>query len=406
MNLFELLSLPSMKCLKPVAGQNGLSKSIHWVYVAECLDYNSTDISWINGGELIFITGKNLHGGIDELIKFIFELNRIRAAGLVINIGPYIPSIPDEALKAANEVSFPLFELSWDIKLVDLTQQICRKIITDELEIKSSKQIIEALLFQSDKIDEQSLMQQAYMFGYDLKKKSGVGVLKIFNSNNSPISAEDNFIIAKLLKRIADALIFSFSKHKEKILISFNDVSICFVFPTADLESRSLHQLFNEIIRETNDDSLLKANHLHVNLGIGGFYIAAFKQRLSFAEAEFALKIIEYENMEQNICFFAESGIYQLLFAVKDSSVYKRFYENTLFPLDEYDKLNKTLLSTTLKTYLDENCNMEAASKQMFIHRNTLKYRLEKIETLTGLNLKSNSDRSLLWVAYKMKNII
>jgi DNA-binding PucR family transcriptional regulator len=91
---------------------------------------------------------------------------------------------------------------------------------------------------------------------------------------------------------------------------------------------------------------------------------------------------------------------------VQDSGVLKRYYEGTLRPLAEYDRVKGAQLLETLETYLSESCNLESTANRMFLHKNTLKYRLSKIESMTGSNLKAIDDRCQLYLALKIRNML
>jgi len=71
-----------------------------------------------------------------------------------------------------------------------------------------------------------------------------------------------------------------------------------------------------------------------------------------------------------------------------------------------YEKTNQIDLMETLDAYLNENANIIETSDKLFIHRNTLKYRLKKIENLLNVNLHSLEDCLKLLLAMKAYKII
>ncbi len=109
------------------AGRNGMDSVVRWVHMVE----DSGVPGLLHGGELIFTTGIGLSGS-DLLLPFVRELKQHDAAGLVINIGPYIDSIPPKVLVYCEEQDFPLFTLPWEIHIIDITYELCRRIIDNE----------------------------------------------------------------------------------------------------------------------------------------------------------------------------------------------------------------------------------------------------------------------------------
>ncbi|MCL4552202.1 MAG: helix-turn-helix domain-containing protein, partial [Candidatus Marsarchaeota archaeon] len=70
------------------------------------------------------------------------------------------------------------------------------------------------------------------------------------------------------------------------------------------------------------------------------------------------------------------------------------YIDETLGVLIRYDQEHHGALVKTLETYLDRRCNSQAAAQILFVHINTLHYRLQKISQLTGLDL-NNADHCL-----------
>ena len=74
--------------------------------------------------------------------------------------------------------------------------------------------------------------------------------------------------------------------------------------------------------------------------------------------------------------------------------------------LQEYDQAHSTALLHTLCVYLLQEQNLHATARQLFIHRNTLVYRLEKIKKLTGLDLREFDDAIIFKVALMVKKYL
>lgn len=77
----------------------------------------------------------------------------------------------------------------------------------------------------------------------------------------------------------------------------------------------------------------------------------------------------------------------------------------TLRPMIDHDRQRGTDLVNTLRVYLDSDCSAARTAEALFIHRNGLQYRLERIATLTGCNLASVEDRAHLWLALSALDI-
>ena len=70
--------------------------------------------------------------------------------------------------------------------------------------------------------------------------------------------------------------------------------------------------------------------------------------------------------------------------------------------LNAYDQANRTELYRTLHCYLTNERNYDRTAEQMFIHRNTVKYRIERVAELTGVDLAEPEQRMLLLLSYAL----
>lgn len=52
-------------------------------------------------------------------------IEKLEVGGVIINVGPYIKEIPEEVIQIADAANFPVFELPWEVKIVEVTQEIC-----------------------------------------------------------------------------------------------------------------------------------------------------------------------------------------------------------------------------------------------------------------------------------------
>ncbi|MEG1346105.1 MAG: PucR family transcriptional regulator ligand-binding domain-containing protein, partial [Acidaminococcaceae bacterium] len=122
----DLLHLKHFNKIKLVAGENGLQRNVTWPYVGQTLSV----ANWVHGGELLFITG--VSHSASNLKDILQECIVKGLAGLVVLVGTdYIKAIPPELIEQANVAAFPLFEMPWNVKLIDVTREITDVIMFD-----------------------------------------------------------------------------------------------------------------------------------------------------------------------------------------------------------------------------------------------------------------------------------
>lgn len=122
--------------------------------------------------------------------------------------------------------------------------------------------------------------------------------------------------------------------------------------------------------------------------------------RLSEAMQEAQVALLASRNREPNSSvWFSEVGIYGLVSPLLSSPMVLKIVDNLLKPLQQHDLEHNSSMLSTLKVYLEENGNVTSAAQRLHLHRNSLAYRLHRIEDITSLNLTDSETRLLLSLA-------
>ncbi len=112
-----------------VAGQAGLSRRVEWIHNVGVPDAPD----WLNGGELVLTTMMNLPDNIASQQRYILEMVEKGVAGLVITTGRYIDHIPPHLCETADAHDFPLIEISFKARFVDIARKINERISQENL---------------------------------------------------------------------------------------------------------------------------------------------------------------------------------------------------------------------------------------------------------------------------------
>lgn len=161
----ELAALSNLAKGKVVAGMTGQDRLVRWVHFLDLPDV----LPWVQGGELLIITGMGLQGDLQKLTLLVQGVIQKQLAGLIINVGPYITEIPQEVLDLADQAAFPVLELPWEVKLVEVMQEASSYIVLRQTEQRSVSDFFEQLLLQKAS-DKEMLVRRADTYGYDLSK--------------------------------------------------------------------------------------------------------------------------------------------------------------------------------------------------------------------------------------------
>ena len=98
-------------------------------------------------------------------------------------------------------------------------------------------------------------------------------------------------------------------------------------------------------------------------------------------------------------------GPYALMHIPDDLQSLGEYYRHVLGPIERDFETGPTLLGT-LEAYFATDCSLDRTARSLYVHKNTVRYRLRKISKLTGLDLNKFEDRVLLYLALKAKSVV
>ena len=166
----------------------------------------------------------------------------------------------------------------------------------------------------------------------------------------------------------------------------------------AGSDNKKIEKLAKSIADTLNAEFFAK-----VTIGIGTVAENIKDLARSYKEAQVALEVGKVFDTEKNIISYENLGIgrliYQLPTTLCEMFLQEVFKDGSLDNLDR-----ETLL--TIQCFFENNLNVSETSRKLFVHRNTLVYRLEKIKKLTGLDLREFDDAIVFKVALMVKKYL
>jgi PucR C-terminal helix-turn-helix domain len=123
-------------------------------------------------------------------------------------------------------------------------------------------------------------------------------------------------------------------------------------------------------------------------------------------EAVLAANVAEAEGRE--LLAFEDTGSYRLLLPAmsEDPGELERFYEETVAPIAVYDEQYETELVATIEAYLEQDGNVTPTAQQLFTHRHTVRYRLDRVKELCGHDITSTEGREKLGLGLKAMRVL
>ncbi|UOE92692.1 helix-turn-helix domain-containing protein [Alkalihalobacillus sp. LMS39] len=306
------------------------------------------------------------------------------------------------AIDITDEAMDDFYQLSIDLaRNISSIQFIKQKLVLDTKEhVKDS--FINKLLVET--IDnEESIIQYANLFNWNLFNEHRVTVLSI---NLSDRDEQTNNILEKQAKKST-----LWDQIKTRLLIYDQDMIIAnkgdenILIVPAVREGTNPKVYWQKLYEEITKWLKVQGDSSQILIGIGGTTNKLSDYYLGYQQAVQALNVVYHRFKDIGFAVFDELGSYTVLHNIKDSSIARLFIDKQLQELLQYSEGKSMDLFRTLRVYLSHNGSIKDTSEELFIHRSSLLYRLEKIQNLLHVNLDSSEDRFDLMMAYKLYDL-
>lgn len=360
----DLLSLTTMSQAKVVAGTGGMERGIRWSYKAENINFEK----WVHGQELLIISGPVTQRKNFDLYRTIEKAIELKMSCALLLVGEnYVTQIDEQVIDLAEKNDFPLFTMPWDVPLLDFFEELGHAIsyLDDRKDIQDS--LLAEIIF-GNSINVHNIERKCQQMGQDISVMEQVFVLHPDNLSNDEVRS-----YAEVLKGL-------FGKKEYPAIIScYGDRMIGFI-----RDCSGQRELITEIFDEFT--SFLQSEHEGIcyTLNIGERCSSLSKLQKSFQETSKTNSILEHIRRVNEVVFYDQMGFYRLLISYENTEPMKRYVDEVLGEILAYDQKNHTQLVETMWAYFGSDCNLQRAADRLFSHKNTVKYRLSRIEQITG----------------------
>jgi purine catabolism regulator len=179
---------------------------------------------------------------------------------------------------------------------------------------------------------------------------------------------------------------------------------LCAVVDGTELEPVELAGQARAVLSERHGEAEVRAAASRV--------IASTGLRRSFHEARCALEAAAFAppngdgDHGSHVASYRDLGSFQLLLSLQDDDALRLFCDSVLGPLENGGGEYGDELLRSLEVFIEQNGQWERAARELFCHRHTLRYRIKRIEELTGRDLTSARDRIEFWLALRGRELV
>lgn len=246
--------------------------------------------------------------------------------------------------------------------------------------------------------DIEEIKKESVKFDIEYYKNRFIWIVDIQFLNKN-IEIKDTSILPKILNHIKNLSKKIFYKN---IFLSEKNTVI-----SIQEKEDILDELYISKYRDILNSLEITFPEFKFHFGFSRAYMKLEDLSKAYEEALFSISVGKnIFGSSENIFNYNDLLVYHLLYDQKDNNIIERLYYNTIFPIKTYDLENNDVLLNTLVSLIWNNFNFTSTSDELFIHRNTLYQRLNKIEAIIKMPIKSSETRLLLNLGLKYKDII
>ncbi|MBI2684053.1 MAG: helix-turn-helix domain-containing protein [Actinobacteria bacterium] len=343
------------------------------------------------------------HGPAHPLGPFVederFAAERVRIGGPRLPGGVIVAWVPRPPTAAQRAV---LAEVAEAVLL-----ERSRDAVRVETEARLRGELMDELL-AGEAAGRESIVRRGRLLGTDLAQGAVAVAGRLTDPHDEARTISDERILRRLLQQLRGAL----ERDWPRALIDWHGGRLMGFLPTATAPT-----LGDDETRDAQGATLARRLLALARPTVPGFTLTLAvsrhtpePERLGSAldEAGLALGIAARLGRTDQVMTFEETGTYKLLFQIlaHHPEDLAAFYESTLGPLVRYDAQYNTNLLTTLATYLELDGNLAQTAAKLFTHRHTIRYRLDRIAEICGLQVARSDDREKLTLGLKAMRLL
>ena len=364
-----------------IAGSVGLSNTIRWVHILE----DNGSKPFLHGNELIITTGAG-HPDTKWLAGFVRMLKKAGAAGVVIALGGNIPEVPEDVMLFCEHNAFPLFTAERGTEILDLSYDLCRKIVGAE---RHDHAIINA--FRAIFADHSALKTHSKLLvraGFTDSDRYTVICSCLMSGSGEP--ADPSELIAR--NAIGDSSVNSASRP---VVFVHNGILAAVCRNCGGEEIKSLCGQIVEAALPMSGTAVFTGIS-ESGAGLDGI-AAAYEQ----AEAAMVSAVISGRSRE----YYRNIGIMKLILGVRDMGILRAYVRENLGALLDHDAEHGTDLARVLRVYLENNSSVNETAAIGKVHRNTVNSKMRTIRELLGREL-DDAGKSRLIIAFLADDVL
>ena len=288
------------------------------------------------------------------------------------------------------------------VLLLDINTRISNK----RIEEKYRNEFVGDLLFNNIK-SKIEMHNRADTYGWNLDHGGLAAIIDISDIKRFYPSKHDdrkNGRFESLMHTILEAARKIMNSSFSGLLYYKQSDHFVYIIPTTEKKVKDLYRKLEEVFSQIRS-SIIQLSPCAITMAVGTYRKNIVDICESYQEAKTVNNMACKLNMSNSVLFFENLSLVRLLANVRQSEEAKEFLNKYLEPILRHDRENSQDLLVTLQTIVNLGWNIKAASKKLYLHYNTLKYRYIKLGEILGINLNEKANRLNVEIALELLHL-
>lgn len=392
LKISDLFNIRVCQSLYLLTGKNGLKNIVRWFYIVEdpeCMKEN------VKPGDMLIFRTNISRQKMDEVNQILESADEFQVSGIMFFECPMIRQINFDKFCKRTHNHIPVIVLKDNtVPITDITYHIAMGIL-NQYNLKYGMENFMQELLDGNFGNKITLYSRAEYFHYNLQQPHRVLIFRFCNYVYGDEKVER---MVSHIKRICNNFLAGFYNIFMSKMIRGDYIALL----PPNGKKRSIEEIAQELFEKIRQEY----NTLECYIAVGNAYKEPEEFHISRSDAEQILKISEFLNETNRVTNTFHVMEYLIILNIKDKNIIEKCY-HFMEILEDGNENDKTRLIDTLDTFFRCSCNAVMTAKCLFIHRNTLKMRLDKIEETCKVNLRNYEDcfrLKMSMIVYRMKN--
>jgi len=359
--------------LELACGQESAQAHVRWVHSTELPD----PTPWLKGGELLLTTGIQLNGPKSQR-ELVDRLADHDIAGLGFGTGFAHRRLPAALVAAARSREFPLFEVPYELPFIAITERAFAQLLDERYELLQRTMVGDVL----------AEVLTGHLYPEDLQARLrpfGIGERVAVLAFRPPDPGAAAAVVERILAR-----------ERVPSLVAIRAGLLCAVIDPDGVAPMELARTIRAELAARFGEVRAAASRA----------TATHSLRMAFHEARCALEAVRLRNgSAPEVGSYADLGAFQLLLSLQDDDALSSYCRSVLDPIEQGEGEYGDELVRSLDVFIEHNGHWEKAASALFCHRHTLRYRIRRIEQLTGRDFSNARDRIEFWLALRGREL-